>query len=112
MFVKRVIRVSLEEIDPNGIFQNVFRQYLDEVDGRELFPATLGALRQKYGLNFPQFKAQEARHLEEQSKKREKERERRRNNYTHTGGDQNGDGSGGNRGKRVYSDRGKDRGDY
>ena len=114
MLVRRV-NVSLEEVDPTGVYKAIFLQYIEEIDGRELKPATLGALRQKYGLNLPQFRAQEWAYLEEKRKQREKEREQRRlsehgNTRTSDVGDPYGLGIGGRtRTRDVGADR--DRGE-
>ena len=114
MLVRRV-NVSLEEVDPTGVYKAIFLQYIEEIDGRELKPATLGALRQKYGLNLPQFRAQEWAYLEEKRKQREKEREQRRlskygNTRTSHVGDPYGLGIGGRtRTRDVGADR--DRGE-
>ena len=102
MLVRRV-NVSLEEVDPTGVYKAIFLQYIEEIDGRELKPATLGALRQKYGLNLPQFRAQEWAYLEEKRKQREKEREQRRN--SRSGGNRTGDLADGNRGTGSRGDR-------
>jgi len=113
MAVRRV-NVRLEEIDPKGIYRAIFLQYIEEVDGRELSPLTLGALRQKYGLNLPQFRAQEYACLEEKRKQREKEREKRRiSKYgdNRTSDSTDGNRIGGNRGERLHVNLTRDRGE-
>ena len=113
MAVRRV-NVRLEEVDPTGVYRAIFPQYIEEVDGRELPNTTLGALRQKYGLNSVQFRAQEWNYLEEKRKQREKEREQRRfSKYgdTRTGNPTDGNRGGSSRGERLHVNLTRDRGE-
>ena len=67
----------LEEIDPKGIFREVFKQYVEEISGKTFRPVILLSIRQKFGMSPLQFRVLEENYLQEQKEKREKERQKR-----------------------------------